>query len=151
MNLNHHLTIYSTIYPNLGINNQIPEHKRDDDFLEVRNPQIRDEELALKHVSGKKELAREMLEMFMESVIPTQDAISKAGSIPTDQLIKVVHKLAGGAAYSGMVKIQKICNIIEVGLRGGQTVSDVEPELYELDDLLEQVKKQAPEWLKQLD
>jgi two-component system sensor histidine kinase BarA len=50
-----------------------------------------------------------------------------------------------------MVKIQKICNIIEVGLRGGQTVSDVEPELYELDDLLEQVKKQAPEWLKQLD
>jgi two-component system sensor histidine kinase BarA len=136
---------------NLGINNQIPEHKRDDDFLEVRNPQIRDEELALKHVSGKKELAREMLEMFMESVIPTQDAISKAGSIPTDQLIKVVHKLAGGAAYSGMVKIQKICNIIEVGLRGGQTVSDVEPELYELDDLLEQVKKQAPEWLKQLD
>lgn len=127
------------------------EKAQEDLFLAEKQPQIRDAELALKHVSGKKELAREMLEMFMASVVPTQDAISKANSLSTDQLIKVVHKLAGGAAYSGMVKIQKICNIIEANLRGGSKLSDVEPELYELDDLLEMSKKQAPEWFKQLE
>jgi two-component system sensor histidine kinase BarA len=125
--------------------------KTDDDFLSEKYPQIRDAELALKHVSGKKDLAREMLEMFMESVVPTQDAISKAGSLTSEQLVKVVHKMAGGAAYSGMVKIQKICNIIEASLRNGAKIQDIEPELYELDDLLEIAKKQAPEWLKQLE
>lgn len=122
-----------------------------DDFLREEKPTLRDPQLALKHAAGKKELAKEMLEMFLSSVPVMQDAISKMESISTGNLIKIVHKAAGGAAYCGMPKIQKVCNTIEVELRAGKNVKDLEPELYELDDMLELTKKQSKEWLEELE
>lgn len=121
-----------------------------DEFLREEQPIIRDADLALKHAAGKKELAREMLDMFLSSVPTVQDAINKIETMNVDQLIKIVHKMAGGAAYCGMPKVQKVCNIIEIDLRGGKNISDVEPELYELDDMLEIIKKQSVEWLEEL-
>jgi two-component system sensor histidine kinase BarA len=58
--------------------------------------------------------------------------------------------MAGGAAYCGMPKVQKICNLVEVGLRGGKKLRDVEPELYELDDMLESAKKDRNLWIDEL-
>ncbi len=121
-----------------------------DDFLKEREPQIRDRELALRQAAGKKDLALEMLEMFLSSIQPVQDAISRKDSIQPGEMIRLVHKMAGGAAYCGMPKVQKICNLVEVSLRGGKRIADVEPELYELDDILEMTKKQSASWMEEL-
>ncbi len=121
-----------------------------DDFLRDEQPELRDPKLALRYSSGKKELAKEMLEMFLASVPTLQETINKIDTISVDNLIKVVHKSAGGAAYCGMPKIQKICNTIEVELRKGRSIKDLEPELYELDDMLEMIKKQSSAWIEEL-
>ena len=121
-----------------------------DEFLKEETASIRDAELALKQAAGKKDLALEMLQRFLSSVQPVQDAISRMDSIQETEMVKLVHKMAGGAAYCGMPKVQKICNLVEVGLRGGKKLSDVEPELYELDDMLELSKKQSAGWLEEL-
>lgn len=136
---------------NLSIesNSDIEEPK--DDFFQTKKCDIRDNELALKQVAGKKDLAKEMLEMFMESVTPTQNMISKLSSFSTEHIIKTVHKLAGGAAYCGMPKIQKLCNTIESNLRKGVSINDIEPECFELDDMLELVKQNIGDWFKDLD
>ncbi len=121
-----------------------------DDFLLENTPDIRDPELALRQAAGKKDLALEMLEMFLSSIQPVQEAISRLDSMNEADMIKLVHKMAGGAAYCGMPRVHKLCNLVEVGLRGGKKLQDVEPELYELDDILEMAKKQSNAWITEL-
>ncbi len=121
-----------------------------DEFLQGQNSSIRDPELALRQAAGKKELALEMLEMFLSSIQPVQDVISRIDTVPEPEMIKIIHKMAGGAAYCGMPRVQKICNLVEIGLRGGKKLRDVEPELYELDDILEAAKKESDRWIADL-
>lgn len=121
-----------------------------DEFLKGNTNSIRDPELALRQAAGKKDLALEMLEMFLSSIEPVQDAIGRIDTIQESEMIKIIHKMAGGAAYCGMPKVQKICNLVEVGLRGGKKLRDVEPELYELDDMLESAKKDRNLWIDEL-
>ena len=121
-----------------------------DEFLKGNTNSIRDPELALRQAAGKKDLALEMLEMFLSSIEPVQDAIGRIDTIQEPEMIKIIHKMAGGAAYCGMPKVQKICNLVEVGLRGGKKLRDVEPELYELDDMLESAKKDRNLWIDEL-
>lgn len=121
-----------------------------DELFTGASVNIRNAELALRNAAGKKELAREMLEMFLTDTEPVQSAIGDLASSTPDKMIKLVHKLAGGAAYCGMPGLQKLCNSVESALRKGNTLASVEPELFEIDDLLGRVKQESPRWLGEL-
>ena len=46
---------------------------------------------------------------------------------------------------------RKLSNTIESAIRSGHSPKDVEPELFELDDMLEKIKAGAPKWLDEID
>ena len=122
---------------------------------EVNNPAIsnpassslRDAELALRQAAGKPELAREMLELLLASLPEVQTLLAQASDASAAELLAGIHKLAGGAAYCGMPALQALCHQLESALRRGETVEQLEPELLELQDLLESLQREATHWL----
>ena len=103
---------------------------------------------ALKVSANKKELAREMLTMLLESLPEFQDRMQHREEVSPEELARIIHKFAGSAVYSGMPGIKKLCNTIESVLRETGNQEECEPELLELEDHLERIKKESPEWLK---
>ncbi len=122
---------------------------------EVNNPAIsnpassslRDAELALRQAAGKPELAREMLELLLASLPEVQTLLAQASDASAAELLAGIHTLAGGAAYCGMPALQALCHQLESALRRGETVEQLEPELLELQDLLENLQREATHWL----
>ena len=58
-----------------------------------------------------------------------------------------LHRLNGGCAYSGVPGLQRLLSQLEQQLRDGVAVSELEPELLELQDAMEQVRREAPLYL----
>ena len=116
----------------------------------ISNPassSLRDAELALRQAAGKPELAREMLELLLASLPEVQTLLAQASDASAAELLAGIHKLAGGAAYCGMPALQALCHQLESALRRGETVEQLEPELLELQDLLESLQREATHWL----
>lgn len=105
---------------------------------------------ALKVTARKKDLAKDMLTMFLNSVPDFEKTIQEREKIPALELAPIVHKFAGSAVYSGLPKVKKLCNIIEKTLKETNNQEDCEPELLELEDTIERIKKEGPSWLAQL-
>ena len=103
---------------------------------------------ALKVSANKKDLAREMLTMLLESLPEFRDRMQHREEISPEELARIIHKFAGSAVYSGMPGIKKLCNTIESVLRETGSQEECEPELLELDDNLDRIEKESPEWLK---
>ncbi len=108
---------------------------------------LRDADLALRQAAGKPELAREMLELLLASLPEVQTLLAQASDASAAELLAGIHKLAGGAAYCGMPALQALCHQLESALRRGETVEQLEPELLELQDLLESLQREATHWL----
>lgn len=106
---------------------------------------------ALKVSANKKDLAREMLTMLLDSLPEFRENLSRREDIPSLELAKIIHKFAGSAVYSGMPGIKKLCNTIESILRETQSQEECEPELLELEDNLDRIEKESPAWLKLLE
>lgn len=116
----------------------------------ISNPassSLRDAGLALRQAAGKPELAREMLELLLASLPEVQTLLAQASDASAAELLAGIHKLAGGAAYCGMPALQALCHQLESALRRGETVEQLEPELLELQDLLESLQREATHWL----
>lgn len=105
---------------------------------------------ALKQTANHKDLALEMLEMLVQSIPDFEKALSAPQNMQPLDLAKVIHKFAGGAAYAGIPQVKNICNIIEAALKKGQPVEDIEPEIYELTDMIEIIKAKAQTWIQSL-
>ena len=108
---------------------------------------LRDADLALRQAAGKPELAREMLELLLASLPEMQTLLTQASDAASAELQAGIHKLAGGAAYCGMPALQALCHQLESALRRGETVEKLEPELLELQDLLDRLQREATHWL----
>ena len=108
---------------------------------------LRDPELALRQAAGKPELAREMLELLLASLPETQTLLAQANELPASELQAGIHKLAGGAPYCGMPSLQALCHQLESALRRGETADKLEPELLELQDMLESLQREALKWI----
>lgn len=104
-------------------------------------------EKALKQTGGRKELACEMLNMFIKSIPEVKNTLIKRNSYKPLELAPIVHKFAGGSVYCGITEIKKLCNIIEKGLRGKGEIDDFEPEFLELEDLIQIVEQNYKDWL----
>ncbi|MGY3904428.1 two-component sensor histidine kinase BarA [Aeromonas lusitana] len=105
--------------------------------------------LAVRQAAGKTELAQEMLRMLLASfdeVEPLLEA-ALAGEADDAEVLAQLHRLNGGCAYSGVPGLQRLLSQLEQQLRDGVPVSELEPELLELQDALEQVRQEAPRYL----
>ncbi|MBL0611237.1 two-component sensor histidine kinase BarA [Aeromonas jandaei] len=123
------------------------------DFAHRRHQIVGDQQidwaLAVRQAAGKEDLAREMLTMLLASfdeVEPVLDA-ALAGAIDDSEVLAQLHRLNGGCAYSGVPGLQRLLSQLEQQLRDGVPVSELEPELLELQDALELVRQEAPRYL----
>lgn len=110
-----------------------------------------DPEGAVRRAAGQKKIAKEMLSLLLASVPEVQEAIASLSYVKPEKLAGLVHKFAGGAACCGIMDARKLSNTIESAIRSGHSPKDVEPELFELDDMLEKIKAGAPKWLDEID
>ena len=105
--------------------------------------------LAVRQAAGKEELAKEMLAMLLanfDEVEPVLDA-ALASEVADEEVLTQIHRLNGGCAYSGVPGLQRLLSQLEQQLRDGMVVSELEPELLELQDALELVRQEAPRYL----
>ncbi|QXO17785.1 MULTISPECIES: two-component sensor histidine kinase BarA [Vibrio] len=113
---------------------------------------IVDWQAALKQAANKEDLAREMLGMLVDSIPEINQVIDMAlqdDEYPIADLLHHVHKLHGSCSYSGVPRLKKVCATLEQTLRSGASISDVEPELFELQDEMEKVIVTAQPYLQQ--
>ncbi|MFC3913191.1 two-component sensor histidine kinase BarA [Pseudaeromonas sharmana] len=102
--------------------------------------QLRDAELALRQAAGKPELAQEMLQMLLDGLPEIESLLAHAASQPSEDMVTAIHRLAGSAAYCGLPGLQSHCRQLEQALRAGIPCADLEPELLELQDLLQRLR-----------
>ncbi|WP_300175130.1 two-component sensor histidine kinase BarA [uncultured Aliivibrio sp.] len=100
---------------------------------------------ALKQSAGKEDLAKEMLKMLVEFIPEVDGWIEKAleGNSSTEELCLHIHKLHGSSSYCGVPRLKQLCNLLETALRQDQSIEDIEPELFELQDEMKKVTKAA--------
>ncbi|WP_299694556.1 two-component sensor histidine kinase BarA [uncultured Vibrio sp.] len=112
---------------------------------------IIDWQAALKQAANKEDLARDMLQMLVDFIPEVYDAADKAiedSDYPVEELIHIIHKMHGSSSYSGVPRLKSVCATIEKALRSGNSVEDIEPELFELQDELDKVQATAIHYLK---
>lgn len=105
--------------------------------------------LTLQRSMGKEDLAVDMLEMFINSLPEISEHLEQAlaRSLSRSEFKQIIHKFHGGAACCGVLPIQHLADQIERGLRQGAEIEDVEPEIFELQEAIETVIKEAQPYL----
>ncbi|WP_417760993.1 two-component sensor histidine kinase BarA [Shewanella sp.] len=102
--------------------------------------------MCLVQANNNESLALEMLQMLHDSIPETHSHIEQAlEQHDHDVMLKTVHKLHGACCYSGVPDLQKLCQTIETGLKHGQALEELEPEVLELLDELTKVESAAIE------
>lgn len=115
----------------------------------MKNSTSFDWSLALKQSAGKDDLAKEMIGMLIDDFEEVKICANKAINSDIDNvyLSKVIHKFHGGCSYSGVPKLKKIVGLIEQELKQGVSPDLLEPELLELLDELDNVQRDAADYL----
>ncbi|KPW05739.1 Signal transduction histidine-protein kinase BarA [Pseudoalteromonas sp. P1-11] len=100
--------------------------------------------LALQRAGGKGELALEMLNMLLQSVPETLSQLNEAIEQNDCQtVLSVIHKFHGACCYTGVPKLKSLAETIETSLKSDCVLDNVEPELFELQDELENLMADA--------
>jgi len=85
-----------------------------------------DWELSLKNAGGKDNLAREMLNMLIDSFPEARNLIQKyLDANDTQKLIAQVHKLHGATAYCGVPKLKSLANQYESQLKTNGITTEI--------------------------
>jgi two-component system sensor histidine kinase BarA len=120
-------------------------------IVEKPTSQVIDWNAALKQAANKEDLAIDMLQMlidFIPEVAELADNILDNGFDDVEQAIHLIHKLHGSCSYCGVPRLKSICATIEKALRAGDSLEDIEPELFELQDEMEKVLESSELYLK---
>lgn len=106
-------------------------------------------QLAIKQAGNKPELAKDMLRLLLESFDEFEPLLNAALSaeLGEQQLYTSLHKLHGGTAYCGVPELQSLVAELEHALLAKQPLSELEPELLELEERLSQVRDEAKAYL----
>jgi two-component system sensor histidine kinase BarA len=134
-----------------NISTQLKNHTRQTaGSPQPKNPSF-DWELALQQAAGKEDLAKEMLTMLLNEFASIATHANKAIAAEIDNVhfAQIIHKFHGGCSYSGVPKLKKIAGIIEKELKQGVSPELLEPELLELLDELDNVRRAAQPYLSQ--
>ncbi|MFC5076522.1 Signal transduction histidine-protein kinase BarA [Vibrio thalassae] len=106
---------------------------------------------ALKQAANKEDLAVDMLQMlvdFIPEVYALTEQVLDSDFDDKEQVIHLIHKLHGSCSYCGVPRLKSICATIEKALRAGDSIEDIEPELFELQDEMEKVLKTSELYLQ---
>ncbi|MGO2371806.1 MAG: two-component sensor histidine kinase BarA [Pseudoalteromonas prydzensis] len=100
--------------------------------------------LALQRAGGKNELALEMLNMLLLSVPETLRLLDEATEKQDcEHLLSIIHKFHGACCYTGVPKLKALAEALETALKGDCDLSYIEPELFELQDELNNLMSDA--------
>ncbi|MBD1390006.1 two-component sensor histidine kinase BarA [Neiella sp. HB171785] len=111
---------------------------------ELCHPLI-DWQQALNQAGGRADLAKEMLQLLIESLPESRDAIEQAWQAQDNATLKAqVHRLHGACCYAGIPKLKSVVGTLERLLKEQHSQQDVEPEYFELMDLLAQLIDSPP-------
>ncbi len=96
-----------------------------------------DWQISLQRAGGKPELAKDMLQMLLTSLPETQQKLNEAiNADHAEQLLQLIHKLHGACCYTGVPALKALAETLETQLKSGIGLAQLEPELFELDDIL---------------
>lgn len=117
-------------------------------FTQLPQSRHLDWDLALQCAAGKVDLAKEMLQIFLQSLPATiQELDALMHSKQTEPLIQLVHKLHGATCYVGVPQLKQLTNLIETELKQDKTITQLEPELFELHDRLQSLLEDSRLWV----
>ncbi|KKO44408.1 histidine kinase [Arsukibacterium ikkense] len=110
-----------------------------------------DWKIALQRAGGKPALAKDMLKMLLTGLPETQQQLTAAISANNaEQLLQLIHKLHGACCYTGVPSLKTLAETLETQLKSGISLQQLEPELFELDDVLSALCLLDTRWLEQL-
>lgn len=100
--------------------------------------------LATRQAANKPDLARDLLQMLLDSLPDVQQHIETllAGH-PVADTLPLIHKLHGSCGYSGVPRLKQLSYTLETALRKGTDVLELEPEWLELLDEIANVRRAA--------
>lgn len=102
---------------------------------------------ALQRSAGKPELVREMLQLLINSLPQTLAELDKyRESNQKEALVQLIHKLHGATCYTGVPAIKQLTELLETALKTGNSISQVEPELFDLSDQLRDLLTESASW-----
>lgn len=103
--------------------------------------------LSLERAGGKTGLMKDMLQMLVSS-IPTTRADIQQALVTTDitQLLQQIHKLNGACCYTGVPRLKQLAELLETQLKQGKSLTELEPELLELDDIMQALWLESQQW-----
>lgn len=102
---------------------------------------------AIERAAGKHDLMKEMLQMLIASITPTRNALQQALAIHDEnQVLQQVHKLHGACCYTGVPRLKNLAELLETQLKQGKSLAELEPELLELDDVLQALWQESQQW-----
>lgn len=96
--------------------------------------------LALNRSGNRPELAAEMLAMLVDSL--PEIRVSLVNNITLKDLAtlsNIIHKLNGACCYSGVPKLEKICNHLESEIKLNAKLDQLEPEFFEMFDEIDKI------------
>jgi len=95
---------------------------------------------SLEQAMGKEDLARDMLQMLIDSIPQNIVNIEEAmRTLEVDNLLKIIHKLHGACCYTGVPQLKTLAHSIETALKKHTDIGNIEPELLEILDELQLV------------
>ncbi|HBN89050.1 two-component sensor histidine kinase BarA [Rheinheimera aquimaris] len=103
--------------------------------------------MSLERAGGKCSLMKEMLQMLVSSIPPSRAAIQQAvTSQDVTQLLQQIHKLNGACCYTGVPRLKQLSELLETQLKQGKSLTELEPELLELDDIMQWLWLESQHW-----
>lgn len=103
--------------------------------------------MSLERAGGKCSLMKEMLQMLISSIPPSRAAIQQAITAQDiNQLLQHIHKLNGACCYTGVPRLKQLSELLETQLKQGKTLAELEPELLELDDIMQGLWQESQHW-----
>ena len=102
---------------------------------------------ALERAGSKRGLVKEMLQMLLDSIPATRQAIAEAlQANDQPQVLQLVHKLHGACCYTGVPRLKSMAELLETQLKHGAALQALEPELLELDDVMLALLQESQYW-----
>jgi two-component system sensor histidine kinase BarA len=144
------------IYEHCDLDTLLDEQDLDNNFAQALplfagESSVFDWDLALKRANNKPDLAKDMLQMLVNSLPEATITIKNALDSGDEQVLKAqIHKLNGACCYTGTPNLGKITNQLETQLKKDTPLADIEPEFFEFFDEIEKLQALASNYLDEM-